>query len=371
MSYAEGQKLICFDSNESVYLTKYKTKGGEGEIWEIKCDTNPTLNRYIAKLYKEPTQEKFEKLEAMIKNPPDNPTKEDNHISIAWPEYLLKDCESNFVGFLMPHIRECVTLTQIYDPESRLKNNPNFHWALLNYTARNIASIVYEIHRIGHVLCDMAENNILVNPSTGYVSIIDTDSFQIYDQSSGKKYKSSILGTPGYMPPEILDSTHPEIEENNFRDRFQLAVIIHLLLFEVSPFWGEPPFDDDDDGALNENENIRRGLWLHSKNRNTRLKHSERTIPLDIVHKKIQECFYRCFDEGHKKPYMRPSATEWFLALQEGICELIPRSCNHNHYYIAYKKCYWCERSKSLGYDVFQLVTQTTFGSISFLQIYP
>jgi len=78
------------------------------------------------------------------------------------------------------------------------------------------------------------------------------------------------------------------------------------------------------------------------------------TIPLDIVHPEIQRCFLRCFNDGHTKPHLRPTAGEWYKALKVAIADLTECDQITNHYYSkSYGKCYWCDRAAQLGVDIF------------------
>ncbi|GET42145.1 WD-40 repeat protein [Microseira wollei NIES-4236] len=347
--FNEHQVLTCSETGGSVRLVKQIERGFEGAIWEIIPNRD-----YVAKLYHElPSSYQCEKLKAMVRNPPDDPTNEENHVSIAWPKRLLEDDEGNTVGFLMPYIKPSVTIPRIYNLRYRQNNYPGFNWRCLHGTAQNLASIVWAIHSKGHVLCDISDKNLLVNPTNAYISIIDTDSFQIVDGDAKKIYPSLVLGTLEYMPPELqnLEDT-ASINKTEIHDRFSLAVIIHRLLFGYNPFHGGWPFDDDEVSSVE--EYISKGYWLHGRN-NNKLRHPKDIIPIEVVHPEIQDCFYRCFDDGYKKPSLRPTARDWFFALEKALADLKTCDKEPNHFYSnTYSKCYWCEDV----YDRFPSVNQ-------------
>ena len=64
--------------------------------------------------------------------------------------------------------------------------------------------------------------------------------------------------------------------------------------------------------------------------------------------------FLRCFNEGNKNPKLRPRAIEWLSALEIGRNQLLECEKIEGHYYNSgYGSCYWCERARDLGVDIF------------------
>jgi DNA-binding helix-hairpin-helix protein with protein kinase domain len=73
-----------------------------------------------------------------------------------------------------------------------------------------------------------------------------------------------------------------------------------------------------------------------------------------VVHRELQACFLRCFNDGHVIPDHRPTAKEWLQALKAGITDLqVCRKVKHHYFSKSYGKCYWCQRRASLGVDIF------------------
>ena len=336
-----------YDSQRrSISLEKKIGGGGEGSIWK----TN--ISEYVAKIYNSPDQMRLRKLEAMIANPPDNPTKDLNHVAIAWPTDLLKDERGNFKGFLMADIQNSKEIVHIYNPTLRNKQYPDFNWKYIHTTAKNIAWIIHIIHQKGYVVGDLKPQNLLVN-SRSLVSIVDTDSFQVTDLKDNTLYRCSV-GSEGLTPPELIGQELEKLAQTKANDRFRLAIIIHLLLFGQHPFegmWvgtGERPSQD---------ELIRLGFWPYGQN--SLIQKSPRTISLDVVHPRIKDNFLKCFNDGHSNPTKRPSAEDWYDALEIAFKDLKPCSkLPKNHFYsqtsvLAGKECYWCNRAKTLKADIF------------------
>lgn len=339
--------LTRASNNQPVSLVKQIASSGEGEVWE----TNES--GILAKIYHNPTLERIKKLKVMLANPPADPMLSFNHISIAWPQDLLKDGSGACIGFLMPAIRGSRELTSIYNPRLRKQKAPGFNWYYLHTAALNIAWIIQAIHDKGYVLGDIKPQNILVN-DRALVAVIDTDSFQVRDSQSGKVYCCTV-GSEGFTPVELLGKDFSVTEQTEVHDRFRLAVLIHYLLFGYHPFSGEWTGNGD---SPDQTELIRKGFWPYSQN--SLIRASLNTISLDIVHPEIKRCFLRCFNDGHTSPDLRPTAEDWHNALQVAVNELIVCVRVDSHYYSQnYGKCYWCERKAQLGVDIFPGISGT------------
>ena len=337
----------CVNTGQSITLVKEIANSGEGEVWE----TN--RNGYLAKIYHSPSQERMQKLQVMLANPPTDHNSYLNHISFAWPKSLLKDSNGNFVGFLMPAITGGKEIIDIYNPQRRQKLKLEIDWRFLHTTALNIASIIQAIHTESYVLGDIKPQNILVN-NRALPSIIDTDSFQVYHPITNQVYHCEV-GSSGFTPPEIIGKNFSNINQTEVHDRFRLAVIIYHLLFGKSPFagnWigtGETPDID---------ELIKKGFWLYGAN--SWIKPVDTTIPLDIVHPEIKRCFIKCFNDGYTNPNLRPSAAVWVKVLKLAIDKLSICGRVDSHYFSrTYEKCYWCDRAKNLGVDIFPTISKS------------
>jgi DNA-binding helix-hairpin-helix protein with protein kinase domain len=315
---------------------------GEAKVWR----TNQ--KGYLAKNYHSPTPERVQKLAVMIANPPTEPNSHLHHVSFAWPKSALKNAQGDCVGFLMPEIKDGKELLDVYNPRRRKALKLEIDWRFLHTTALNIVSIIEALHAAGYVLGDIKPQNILVN-NRALPSIIDTDSFQVINPKNGKVYHC-LVGSEGYTPPELIGKDFDRIEQTEVHDRFRLGVIIYQLLFG-----GNNPFQGKWTGTgetPEPNELVRQGLWPYAPN--GLIQAGPNTIPLGIVHPDIQQCFLKCFNDGHQNPDSRPTAQKWFEALKVGNDNLIVCGSIGSHYYSrTYGQCYWCDRSAKLGVDIF------------------
>src|SRR5690348_15996476 len=112
-------------SNQSLALGSQLGGGGEGQIFAV-----PRLADSVAKIYTHPTSEHAAKLQVMVANPPEDPTRPQGHVSIAWPTDILYDPQARCAGFLMPRIDlgSSVPLLKLYNPKSRKQHAPDFTW---------------------------------------------------------------------------------------------------------------------------------------------------------------------------------------------------------------------------------------------------
>ena len=345
-------KLFCSKTNQAVTLTVSIASSGEGEVWQTD---RPGM---LAKIYHVPASHEKEKLaqmkdrvaklEVMVKRVPKDPNAHQNHISFAWPRSLLKNSGGEVVGFLMAEVENSLDLLKVCTPRMRKSLGVDANWYFLHVVARNIAGIIQAIHDEGYVLGDIKLQNILVN-NRALPTIIDTDSFQVVDPVQNKVYRC-LVASEGFTPSELIGKDIDSITQSAIHDRFRLSVVIYYLLFGGPPFRGSWQGSGDPPEQV---ELIRRGLWPYAPNSLIQPNHN--TIPLDIIHPELQRCFLLCFNDGHFDPSKRPSARVWLGALEVAFNEL--QSCGKvdSHFYgLSYGRCYWCDRAKNSGVDIFQ-----------------
>lgn len=316
--------------------------GGEGTVY-----LPGTYRDHAAKIYHAPSTDIQAKLRLMIDNTPRVPPGEEGRIAIAWPEELLLDpaMPSSTLGFLMRRVSGRPVI-QYYSPAQRCRSASLFTYEHQMATARNIARAVEICHGQRYVIGDINESNVLVS-ETGAVALIDTDSFQVLDRSSGQIYRSPV-GKPEYTPAELQGYRFDSIDRTQDHDMFGLAVIIYQLLMEgVHPFTGvytlsgDPPQLED---------RIANGHFPNSRTRAVPYNHSPLAPPWQTLHPSLRDRFIQCFDIGHVSPETRPTAHEWAQTLEEAQADLILCPRNSQHRYSNHlADCLWCERAAAMG----------------------
>ncbi|MBD2353078.1 tetratricopeptide repeat protein [Tolypothrix sp. FACHB-123] len=337
------QVLRCFPKQEILSLNVSLGRGGEACIYAV-----PSHSNLVAKVYHKPTVDHAYKLQAMLANPPENPTASLGHISIAWPLDLLRavDGSDRIIGFLMPRIRGMRPIIDFYNPRTRRQHCPLFNYQYLLRTARNLAAAFAALHNSGYCIGDVNESNILVS-DTALVTLVDTDSFQVIDPDSNAVYRCPV-GKPEFTPPELQNKIFSQYDREITHDLFGLGVIIFQLLMEgTHPFSGiyqgagEPPAYES---------RIAAGHFTYSKKRQVPYQPTPIAPAWEILHPALQELFLRCFEDGHQNPHLRPSAQTWLSAIAEAEDSLVTCSVNPQHNYNNHlHSCPWCERTLRLG----------------------
>jgi len=325
-----------------------RASGGEGEIFDIRGKKDLVLKRLISK-HRTTSREK--KLEAMIRAG----VPQDLLDQLTWPVDIVYD-QGQFVGYVMPALHKTEDLNAVYSPQSGLTLSERITVAM------NLCVPVNELHQLEQYVGDGNPENICVDPSELTVTFVDTDSYTIHDRSSGRIYPC-IVGLNQYLAPEIQNalkqcgkiSNLPEDAFNEYTDRFWLAVHIFALLMN-----GTHPFavckgsnvsiphmsvPQKSISLPQPENNICSGFFPHT------MKRSGLDIPMycpkfSYLPAPVQDLFIRAFVDGHRNPSARPSAEEWYLALEQMKRNLTSgthcRSRKHQ-YPSSASFCPWCE----------------------------
>ncbi len=80
-------------NNQQIRLDKILGSGGEATVYELQNDPHS-----VAKIYHTWKCPPAEKLQVMVKNPPDAPTRSLSHVSIAWMTDLIQDGTGQVAG---------------------------------------------------------------------------------------------------------------------------------------------------------------------------------------------------------------------------------------------------------------------------------
>lgn len=327
--------------------------GGEGDIYDIAG-----APEHVIKIYQpdKRTTERERKLSFMVSRRPSVMEQ------YAWPLDVVYE-NGRFAGYLMPKISGKKKLRDIYVYDQR-KGNP---WSLYVAIAKNLSAAVHNVHEIHQTVGDLNPENILVSPSSGMVTLVDTDSYHISD--SGRTYRC-MVGMPEFVAPELQGIHFPSAPLPTYTaesDRFALAVLIFALLMN-----GSHPFacklisgSSSKFQPLDNMQNGKCAFFPDSRSGNM-------TIPkyapeLSALPEAVQKLFRRAFVEGLRAPALRPSAEEWYRALEslEDNLKACLKNPQHIYCYSA-KECPWCKvdaKMRSISQSAFQNTSQSGSGS--------
>ena len=324
---------MLYDSKRSpIQLGDNIGVGGEAIVYRV---TNRPAQ--LAKIYNRIRANHEEKLLWMRDHSPDDPAVALGHASLAWPLDLLYNGKGQFVGYLMPFIRNAVIVFDVFNPRRRAQVLPNFNYRYLHRTAQNLATTLSALHARDYVIGDLNESNVMVTPQA-LVTIIDADSVQV--DPEGPLVYPCPVGKPEYTPPELQGKPFENLVRTPLHDSFGLAILIFQLLLGGShPYrarWlgaGDPPPIE---------ERIRWGCFPYLKSPPCPVRPPPNVPGLNTLHPDLVTLMWRCFVDGYRDPSQRPTPDMWRRALAEAEHDLIV--CERGHYYGRHlKECPECQ----------------------------
>lgn len=274
----------------------------------------------------------------------------------------------NELGYIMLKANEHVCLKEYL----QMPNDDFDDWYKTQFTFKKRCQIILnlfrclrEIHMAGLVFTDLSPNNIMVHKTQNQIVFIDTDNTRRRtDMYLG------VLGTPGYMAPEIYrkpniklakeNGINPELLSNCGRitpesDIFSAAVIAFQLLTLQHPFVG----DEIEEGTADEETaalEIKTDYIFKEGTANTSTYGLTRYFD-DITTLEIRSLFERTFVAGKDNPSLRPTDEEFVEAFQNVIDLIVEcNDCGFSRLYMPgiVNKCINCD--KPFGKKVYMKV---------------
>ena len=332
--------------------------GGEGDVYSIVG--NPNL---LAKIYRQnhfsscsDRHEMQQKIDAMLSF--NISAYKNNHLVVAWPTDTLCDSTGEFYGYVMPKAPTKLPILCAFIPTERERLFPNYSWRYAPRIAYNLAVSVALLHeKIGITLGDMNTENFLIDDK-GYITLIDTDSFNI--THNGHCYKCK-AGVPDMLPPELQgkDLSLSSTQFTRETDCFSLAVLIFQILVN-----GVHPFGMPNNATAGQSSgrnavvsNIVTGYCPYITGSTE--KRNVESPNMVMFPRYIRDLFDRAFNYSaataikRETISKRPSAHEWVIALDRLRREKLKFCSNkgsRHEYPESYSgPCPWCEIEKKLG----------------------
>lgn len=251
---------------------------------------------------------------------------EDIRKNMAIPLGLLDD----ELGYAMRRASDHEVLDN-YIPEILPENFDE--WYKNEYTLKRRYQIIVNlfrtlrmVHLSGLIFTDLSPNNIVVHKSKNQIGFIDTDNIR-----KRTDYYLGVLGTPGYMAPELYLKDNRELENNSNNrsktsecgiitvesDIFSAAIIAFKLLTLQHPFVGDK-YDEGPASELEEALQIKSDYIFKKNTTNSStygltIKYDELTTP------EVRELFHRTFVDGKDNPYLRPTDEEFIEVFQKAL----------------------------------------------------
>ncbi|MCU1793696.1 helix-hairpin-helix domain-containing protein [Pectobacterium polaris] len=262
--------------------------------------------------------------------------------------------------------------------------DPRERGNLLNYlkVCLLLTRAVRRMHAAGLCHSDLSYKNVLVDPEAGHACVIDIDGLVVPG-----KYPPDVVGTPDFIAPEVVKTTHLTKEDANrilpsiSTDRHALSVLIYMYLFYRHPLRGGKIHDMDDemrDESLSMGE---KALFIeHPTDRSNAVKLSQVSpsslpwadtdkIPYTVLGPYLTPLFEKAFITGLHEPTKRPTADEWETALVKTVDLIQPCQnavCEQKWYVFSGKtqpSCPYCGTPYKGKLPILNLYSSRTTGS--------
>ena len=312
-------RVLQLDNKTNITIdTEPCGSGGSGEVYKILSPTN--LTNQVVKLYHKErlTKESEDKIKYLVLKK----INQGDHESIVWIKNVVVD-NGKFVGFTMNYA-DGIGLEQFLN-DRWWRNNETKDWDKFKLENENgienriklclnIAIAVNIIHKnSNYTIADIKPSNFKVHKN-GLVSIIDIDNIEVIE--NGKVLYAAQVITPEFSPPEFHKGlNYKQSAASQNWDRYSLAILFYKILCGIHPFEGvgcKTPFE----GCTDSPDMIKNGLFLHGTKSSYVNFKSPQHSNFSKLNQELQSIFIQCFDGGHDKPHLRPSAEDWIKEIR-------------------------------------------------------
>jgi Protein kinase domain len=189
-----------------------------------------------------------------------------------------------------------------------------------------IARAVRRMHFNGLAHSDLSNKNVLIDPRHGDACLSDIDSLVVPDIAP-----PAVIGTPGYIAPEVLANQGlPCIET----DCYALAVLIYEILLLRHPLRGPKMHST----VAEQDEYLMMGsraVFVENPSDRTNYLRPMPKVPMGCLGPYLARLFLKTFVEGLHHPGKRASAAEWESALYRTADFLHPSPNGLNWFVLA------------------------------------
>ncbi|MCD8221789.1 MAG: hypothetical protein LUD07_06295 [Clostridiales bacterium] len=290
--------ILASESGNKYVVQKLLGAGGQGEVYDVENGGR----HYALKWYfkNSATSEQKHILDNLIaKGSPD--------ASFLWPEDLIYPSQGTSFGYIMALRPK--NYKSIVDLMKR-RVDPSFY--TICRAAFNLTKGYQKLHAMGYSYRDISFGNMFFDPDNGDVLICDNDNVSVNGRDD-----SGVLGTPGFMAPEIVLG---KAKPSRNTDLHSLAVLLFYMFMVNHPLngrleanikcmdilamerlYGTDPvfiFDPDD-----------------KRNRPVAGIHDNAKIYWDLYPEDFKELFTQVFTVGLKSPNRRVTENKWLEAI--------------------------------------------------------
>ena len=293
----DGQTLYC--KAGEVKVIKLLGAGGQGQVYKVRLNGKEyALKYYFPNCCTSSFKQTIKDLVDM----------EMDLDYFVWPLYFVEN--GGQFGYVMDLIPE-----GYYDITAWLRGEYDMNLETLLKACIGICDGFHLVHATGHSYKDISDANIVINPDTGKILILDNDNVTPNLKSTGVK------GTPRFMAPELVSGY--ERSPNRTTDLYSLAVLLFELLVCEHPlegnFHGKREADFADDlGWEKEIYGAENACFIFKDSSNLD-RYIDQNIDSNLNAKDmwlyypqgLRNLFIRAFTDGISNPNARPGSEMW------------------------------------------------------------
>jgi DNA-binding helix-hairpin-helix protein with protein kinase domain len=273
--------------------------GGEGRVFPLQQDPGILVKCYHPEVLSKRGQALRRKTDAML-------TLKDQFKShpVSWPLLSVFDDRDQWVGYAMRRAQG-VPMFRLAHAMAYVKSFPLLTRIEVVAYLRSLLAALDGLHRHGVRVGDYNLNNILCQPGTAAISLIDCDSYQL---QAGGEFFHCPVGSPDMTPVEQHGRAFSEIVRTEESERFSVAIVLFKCLM-----LGRHPYDIvGGDDPVN---NLKAGRFAYGRGNSGIPKGPWFNIWSHMPHR-LKEMFIHTFTVGASQPTARPSLADWDKALQ-------------------------------------------------------
>lgn len=274
-------------------------RGGEGAVYPLKKRPEILVKIYHPEKLNKDGRYLEEKIEEMVKL-----KAHFKHAALCYPLISIYDEHHKWVGYAMKR-GNGVPMTKLAHAVLYKKHFPNLDRnRVVEYLINYINSISL-LHDSNIYIGDFNLNNVLADPISNSITLIDCDSYQL--NMNGKLFPC-LVGSPDLTPLEHHGRDFRQITRTAESDSFSLAIILFKCLM-----LGRHPYDIV--GGEDPVSNMRNGIFPYGKGSKGLPPGHWYNIWSHMPYR-LKELFIKTFTEGANNPLERPSLSDWKESLE-------------------------------------------------------
>ncbi len=278
-------------------LDELLAKGGEGSIYPLRGRPEILIKVYHPDIVAKRGKSLQEKIDFMCQI---EELKKDRRLS--WPLLSVYNKNKQWIGYAMYRAKGQpmfkLAHTMLYK-----KHFPGLDRNRVTAYLINLLDLMRFLHNRGVMMGDCNLQNILCDPDSAAITLIDCDSYQLV---IGNKFFPCPVGMADMTAKEQQGIDFSKIKRTEESEAFSFAIIMFMALM-----LGRHPYDIV--GGSERAENLRRGDFPYGKGNKGIPRGRWYNIWSHMPHK-IKSLFIRTFMQGADDPSQRARLDEWLEA---------------------------------------------------------